>query len=172
MPITFPDDVQSVLLFATGEEDVLYVIEHLESPTGERLIAENPDGVEITESHRRLTPFPGPFVSPNRSGAAGLGFASVLAPNNQAVQLSGGEWFIRVGALEGGLRANSTIDLSGIIRRSPSTSESILNLHLFFTGAGGWTRESAMTDERLEFRLHDLSSGRGRDAQGKELSKY
>ena len=75
--ITFPDDVQSVLLFATGEEDVLYVLEHIESPTGERLIAENPDGVEITESHRRLTPFPGPFVSPNRSGAAGLGFASV-----------------------------------------------------------------------------------------------
>lgn len=158
IPVILPDDVESILLYATGQEDVLYAIEHLESPSGELLIAERPPGVEITDSLRRLTPFPGPFASPNRSGSAGLGFASILAPNNPAIRLYGGEWFIQVGALSGGIRTSSSIHLSGLIRRTPPTAESILNLHLFFTGANDWTRESAMTDPRFARALSRMNA--------------
>ena len=56
------NDVESLLLLATGQQDTLYVIEHLESPDGERLVAERPAGVKITEAHR-LT-FPGALLAP------------------------------------------------------------------------------------------------------------
>ncbi|MEE2786570.1 MAG: hypothetical protein VX589_04460 [Myxococcota bacterium] len=145
--LELPDDVQSVTLVATGETRFLITVEHFEGPQGEILVAENPPGVRINNRDRQVTPFPGPFLSPNRSASAGTGIGTLLAPNNPGVNVYGGTWQFSIGVLGLFGRSDANIDIEAIIKRAPQAQvRGTLDLHFYFTGARGWTAETAPTD--------------------------
>ena len=144
--VVLPANVLSLSVFARGAPRVAYAIERLEGPEGQVLVAENPPGVEIDSFARQLSAFPGPFLSPNRSASASTGLAGLLAPNNPGVAITPGPWRFGIGSMGSLGRLNSEVDIDIFIKRGAPPTRGILDLHFHFTGAHGWTAESAPED--------------------------
>lgn len=154
LTLDLPDDVQSITVVGIGDPTVFYSVVHLEGPEGNVLVSENPVGVQITPFDRQLSPFPGAFKSPNRSATAATGLATLLAPNNPEVSLTPGEWRLQIAGL-GQLGPTTTaIDVTVYVKRAPEPQrEGVLDVHLHFTGARGWTAASAPEDADFQAAL-------------------
>lgn len=159
IPLTLPDDVQSVTILALGDATVFYSIVHFQGPDGRILVAEAPPGVVLTALDRQLSPFPGAFRSPNRSATASTGIGTLLAPNNPGVQLTGGIWQIQIAGLGALGPSYSAVDLIVYIKRGLNAPvQSTLDVHLHFTGARGWTAATAPGDASFQAALARMES--------------
>ena len=137
----------------------MYTIEHLEGPNGETFVTEDPVGVEITDVHRQLTPFPGPFLSPNRSASAGTGVGTLLAPNTPSVELNPGIWRFSVGALRSLNRVDTSVDVTALIKRgSDVQSAGVVSVNLFFTGARDWNAANTPNDPSFQQALTRMAA--------------
>ena len=133
-----PDDIDSIVVIAQGDPTVMYGIEHLEGPGGQVLVAEEPEGVQLTAWDRQISPFPGPFYSPNRSASASTEVATLLAPNNPTVSVSPGLWNLRLGAIGLFGRVTTDAEVKILLKTGrPSQALGTLDLHFHFTGALG-----------------------------------
>ncbi|MBU1429913.1 hypothetical protein KKF91_05040 [Myxococcota bacterium] len=153
--IELPEDVLSVTMIVLGDERHMVTIEHFEGPDGQILVSANPPGVTINDFDRMFTPFPGPFKSPNRVAVASMAVGTMLAPNNPEVAVGPGPWTYRLAALNAtsGAPGNLAVDLTVLIRRGPEPTGGLLDVHLHFTGAHGWTAANAPTDEDFQVAL-------------------
>jgi len=158
LTLELPDDVQSITIVGIGDPTIFYSVVHLEGPEGQILVAENPPGVQITPFDRQLSPFPGPFKSPNRSATAATGLATLLAPNNPQVELAPGEWRFQIAGLGQFGPTTTAIDILVYIKRAAAVPErGVLDAHMHFTGANGWTAESAPDDPDFQAALGRLA---------------
>ena len=153
-----PKNVLSVTIVAEGQDIHFYTIEHFEGPNGEILVAENPPGVDITPNDRRVSPFPGPFKSPNRSASAGSAIGTLLAPNNPGVIVRPGNG-LAVGALGMFGRTDAVIDITVMVKTDQVHKyEELLTSHFHFTGSRGWTAETAQTDRNFQAAVERMAS--------------
>ncbi len=151
LDLVVPTDTLSLTLVAAGDESVMYTVEHLEDANGRVIVSERPEGVEITDDHRRLTPFPGPFLSPNRSASASTAVGTLLAPNNPDIRVPPGTWRFGLGALGEQGRVTTTASVTAIIKRAGTPQVTgALTVHFFFTGARGWTAGTAENNPEFQ----------------------
>lgn len=157
LTLDLPDDVQSITIVGIGDPTLFHSVVHLEGPEGQILVAENPPGVQITAFDRQLSPFPGAFKSPNRSATAATGLATLLAPNNPQVAVGPGEWRFQVATLGQFGPTTTAMDILVYVKRAPAVPErGVLDVHMHFTGARGWTAESAPDDPDFQTALRRL----------------
>lgn len=157
LTLDLPDDVQSITIVGVGDPSIFYSVVHLEGPEGQILVAENPPGVTITAFDRQLSPFPGPFKSPNRSATAATGLATLLAPNNPQVAVGPGEWRFQVAGLGQFGPTTTAMDILVYIKRAPAVPErGVLDVHMHFTGSRGWTAANAPEDRDFQTALDRL----------------
>ncbi|MEE2757888.1 MAG: hypothetical protein VYA30_14625, partial [Myxococcota bacterium] len=154
-----PENTVGLHIDAVGDPTFLYAISHMESQDGDVLVSESPAGVTITNQDRQLSPFPGPFKSPNRSASPNTGVATLLAPNNLNVNFYPGIWRIRVSALGPFGAVNTTTDLRITFKRgaTPQTTGR-LPVHFFFTGSNGWTAQSAPNNSAFQAAVERMAS--------------
>ncbi len=156
LELVLPDDVLSLTLIVQGASDALfYGVGRLQGPADQILVAEGPPDVEPTAMDRVGVAFPGPAASPNRSVSPATGVATTLAPNNPDVAVTPGTWRLRILAADVDHRPTSTrAGVTALVKRGPSgQTTGSLPLHLHFTGAHGWTAESARRDPELSRAL-------------------
>lgn len=158
LEIDLPEDVLSVTMIALADETHMVSIVDFIDPFGEVLVSENPPGVTLTQFDQFLSPFPGPFKSPNRVAVASTGVGTLLAPNNPNVALRGGNWGYRLKAINAttGSPATINIDLLIFIKRGVEPTRSQLDVHLHFTGARGWTAANAPEDPDFQSALNRM----------------
>ncbi|MBV72098.1 MAG: hypothetical protein CMH52_12290 [Myxococcales bacterium] len=157
--VNIPPNTLSLHIDAVGDPSVVYAISHLESEDGDVLVSEMPDGVTITNQDRQLSPFPGPFKSPNRSASPNTGVATLLAPNNLNVNFYPGPWLIRVSAMGAFGAINTTTNLRVTYKRARDPQiNGRIPLHFFFTGANGWTAQSAANDPTFQAAVNRMAS--------------
>ena len=144
LEVNLPNDVYGIHVTAIGEPGFVFAVSHFEGPSQQILVAEEPMGVVIGPQQRQLSPFPGPFFSPNRSASPTTEIATLLAPNNPNVSLEAGLWKLQVQALGAAGLAFTQIQLKVHIKQrlSPQTNGR-LRLHIIFH----WR-------ERLDGRKH------------------
>ena len=143
--IELPDDILSLTLVGIGMENHVYIVEHLEGPDGQILIAEEPPGVTITSAQRQAAgAWAGQFFSPNRVSPTEA-VTATLAPNTPEVELTGGEWTFRfAGVSLQGFAAHGPVEVYALLKRGPAhMAQGVLPLHFYFTGSRGWTAEAA-----------------------------
>lgn len=145
-PITFdiPPGTHTVTLFAEGREGALYVFDHIADGDGTVWVDPAPANRVIGEADRALLPFPGPYLSPNRT-AWGDVVATAMLPNNPAVDPAPGRWTARV-AVEPPPVAPEAIDVIIQLERGAVAGRGRLDLHFHFTGAGNWSAAIAPGD--------------------------
>lgn len=157
LPFTLPDDVISfTIIFVEQADSALMAVTHLNGPEGEALISPMPEGYVPSVSDQFLGPFPGAFYSPNRSAASATGAGALLVPNNPDVVVQGGEWRVRFAAVNPstGAAAETRADVQILVKRAveaPACGR--LPIHLYFTGAHGWTAETAPDDADFQAAL-------------------
>jgi hypothetical protein len=160
-----PDDAVGLAIYGVGNPAGMFVVEHLEDPTGEAIVTDNPPG-GIGFQDQFLSPWPGQFRSPNRA-APSEAMATLLVPNNPELALRPGEWSLRIAGANASTGRPATGDVDVILRvkrapRAPEGGE--LRLNLYFTGARGWTADSAPTDPDFQaalFRMGEFYAGIG-----------
>lgn len=158
LTLDLPDDVQSLTIVGIGDPTVFYSVVHLEGPEGQILVAENPPGVTITAFDRQLSPFPGAFKSPNRSATAATGLATLLAPNNPDVAVGPGEWRFQIAGLGQFGPTTTAIDILVYVKRAPAQQvRGVLDVHMHFTGARGWTAATAPDDPSFQQAVRRLA---------------
>lgn len=158
--LELPDDVLSLTLVAEDIQDKLLIaVNQLEGPNGEILISENPPG-GIPSAAQMMTPFPGPFSSPNRYAVAATGIGAMLAPNNPNVAVSGGTWQLQLQAIDMNQRpGNGEVQVSAQIKRGAAVSPcGTLDLHLYFTGSRDLSAASAPEDAFFQAALARMTS--------------
>jgi len=158
LELELPEDVVSLTMIALADESHMITVEELIDPFGEPLVSAAPPGVTFTQFDQFLSPFPGPFRSPNRVAVASVGLGALLAPNNPSVSVSGGSWGYQLAAINAttGMPANLSADLIILIRRGQQPERGRLDLHLHFTGARGWTAENAPDDPDFQVALERM----------------
>ena len=142
-----PADAVGLSIFALGEPDSVYVVEHLEDPTGDAIVTDDPPG-GLRPEDQFISPWPGQFRSPNRA-THNQAMATLLVPNNPAVTLMPGLWRLRVaGADPGSGRGESgMVEVTIRVKRAAAPPKAgVLELNLYFTGARGWTAATAPSD--------------------------
>ena len=160
--VDLPEDVLSltVLLIEPGERSLLAVT-HLTGPDGQRLVDPMPPGYEPSPRDQLVGPFPGAFHSPNRVAPTAIGFGGMLAPNNPDVALTPGEWTLRIGGAgaQSGQPAVTVVEVITVIKRGPRLPGcGRLPVHLFFTGARGWTADTGPDDPDLQQAINRMRS--------------
>ncbi|MGC6415630.1 MAG: hypothetical protein ACON3Z_00790 [Bradymonadia bacterium] len=159
LEFNLPDDVYGVHVTAIGEPGFIFAVSHLEGPSQQVLVAEEPMGVTIGPQQRQLSPFPGPFFSPNRSASPTTEIATLLAPNNPSVALEPGLWKLQIQALGAAGLAFTQVELKIYIKRRASVQTTgRLRLHMFFTGAKGWTAENVETNDEFRASFERMKS--------------
>ncbi len=156
---TVPEDAVGLSIFAVGETTGMYVVEHLEDPTGEAIVTENPPG-GISQSDRFLSPWPGQFRSPNRATATEA-MATLLVPNNPEITLMPGEWTLRIAGANSssGRPMNGALPLTIRVKRAAKApARGVLKLNLYFTGARGWSAATAPEDPDFRATLFRMGS--------------
>lgn len=156
---TVPEDAVGLSIFAIGETTGMYVVEHLEDPTGEAIVTDNPPG-GISQSDQFLSPWPGQFKSPNRATATEA-MATLLVPNNPDITLMPGEWTMRIAGANSrsGRPMNGALPLTIRVKRAAKApTRGILKLNLYFTGARGWTAATAPDDADFRATLFRMGS--------------
>lgn len=145
-PFTFdvPPGTRTVTLFAEGREGALYVFDRVVDGAGTRWVDPAPAGRVIADADRAMLPFPGPYLSPNRT-AWGDVVATAMLPNNPAVTPAPGTWSARL-AVSPPLFEGETVDAIVQFEAGPITPRGRLDLHFHFTGAGNWSADSAPGD--------------------------
>ena len=148
--ITFdvPDDAVAFTIFGLGERPTDYfVVEHLENAEGEAFVTEDP-GVPAGPFDQFLSPWPGQFRSPNRA-APSEAMATLLFPNNPELAVTPGQWTLRVASLDpnsGRPGAGEVLVSVRVKRAAQPPQRGVLKLNLYFTGARGWTADTALQD--------------------------
>lgn len=160
--ITFevPDDAIAFTIFGIGSESAdYYVVEHLENPEGEAFVSENP-GTPPGPFDQFLSPWPGQFRSPNRA-APSESMATLLFPNNPELPISAGTWTLRVAGLDpnSGQPSQGEVLVTVRVKRAPKApARGLLKLNLYFTGARGWTADTALEDDDFVAALDRMSA--------------
>lgn len=145
-PFTFdvPPGTRTVTLFAEGREGALYIFDRVIDGAGARWVDPAPPGRPIADADRALLPFPGPYLSPNRT-AWGDVVATAMLPNNPAVAPAPGTWTARI-AVSPPLFQGETVDAIVQLEAGPVAPRGRLDLHFHFTGAGNWSADTAPGD--------------------------
>lgn len=160
VPFEVPDDAISLTIVMVEEQDqALMVVTQLVDPTGTSWVSPMPEGYTPSAVDRLLGPFPGGFYSPNRSTASASGAGALLVPNNPAVQVMPGEWSVLFSAasIATGQPVQTEARVQVLIKRAarlPTCGR--LPLHLYFTGARGWTAETAPDDADFQRALERM----------------
>ena len=158
LELELPDDVLSVTMIALADEAHMVSVVELIDPFGEPLVSQAPPGVTLSQFDQFLSPFPGPFKSPNRVAVAAVGVGTLLAPNTPNVSVQGGSWAYQLGAINAmtGTPATLAVDLLILIKRGAEPTRARLDVHLHFTGARGWTATSAPDDPDFQVALERM----------------
>jgi hypothetical protein len=160
-----PDDAVGLAIYGVGNPAGMFVVEHLEDPTGEAIVTDNPPG-GIGPQDQFLSPWPGQFRSPNRASPSEA-MATLLVPNNPELALRPGEWTLRIAGANArtGQPSTGDVDVTIRVKRAPRPPEGgDLRLNLYFSGARGWTAASAPTDPDFQaalFRMGEFYAGVG-----------
>lgn len=161
--IDLPDGVTSFMLIIDGPDTAWYVPERFEGPNG-LLVSDDASTVTQVESFL-LGPFAAQFKSPNRV-VQDLGLSASLFPNNPGITVTGGRYTLRVGGLvPTGQGTPFTGDVTVTIylrRAAPSAGR--IDVHLYFTGAGGISAASAPNDALIQGALQRLGEIYGQAA--------
>lgn len=152
LTVELPEDVVSLTIAMVEPTDAVFLgINLLEGPGGERLIEESPPGFTPGGIDSLTSVFPGPFASPNRYATAATGVGGMLAPNNPSVNVSPGMWTYQIAAAnEMRQPASARVDVALLVKRAAGTPNcGVLDIHLYFTGANGWTAANAPDDAMI-----------------------
>lgn len=154
---TLPDDVISFsIVFVEEVDSALMAVTHLTGPDGEILVSPMPPGYAPSARDQLLGPFPGGFYSPNRSATSATGAGGLLVPNNPGVAIQGGDWQVRFAAVNAltGRPAETRATVKVLVKRAAEAPAcGRLPVHLFFTGARGWTAQTAPDDADFQRAL-------------------
>lgn len=150
-PFSFevPDGTASVLLYVRGETDVQHNVHHWVDPTGREIVYED---WYLNRRSEALAPI-GCAGCLNRTLGTEHAFAT-LVPNNEASTLEAGTHTVRLLGFEvvdestwSLLLANEELLVDVVAKRGPTVPDTgVLDINFWFTGAGGWTAETAPTD--------------------------
>ncbi len=136
-----PADVTTFTVVIQGPVEVMFGVARLDGPTG-LLVSDDASNISLLESYL-LGPFAAQFKSPNRvTGKEGV--ASALFPNNPSVNVSGGTYHMKVRGLQvangNGFSGNAAV---AIDYKSSVTAHASIDVHVYLTGAGGLTTDTA-----------------------------
>jgi hypothetical protein len=147
-----PDDAISVMIIIEGEPGKTYGLASWEDGLAEELVY---DGWESNPAEPSA---PTTCLRCSNPMSMGDGAFAALAPNNDVVEMANGEHRIRLLAYQvvstaQGARAepaSSVVRLSVYAKLADEPpSIGVVDLNLFFSGAGGWTAENAPSDEQF-----------------------
>ncbi len=143
---TLPADVAAFMIVIDGPDDAMFIPYTLDGPTG-NLVSADASMVSQLEQFI-LGPYAAQFKSPNRV-TQDLGLSASIFPSNPGVTVTGGAYRLVVGGLTvvgmGGSPFTGEVTVRYYYRRAvPAAGR--LDLHLYFTGAGGITVDSAPGD--------------------------
>jgi hypothetical protein len=140
-----PECAESTVIIMEGSDLATFIVASVVAPDGsEPVTAELTRQLDPLEQ-LFLGPFPGQFLSPNRTNSAS-GAAAALIPNNPDVVAPAGTYEFVV---QGGILGNTlqpytgTVEVTIIHKLQGTADGGVLDVNLFFTGAGGLTAESA-----------------------------
>ena len=153
--VEIPPDTISVTVTAVGDDRTYFTLSKWIDPDGVELVT---DGwVDFGQ--------PSLCTSCINRVSAASGASAALAPNNQDAFITPGTHTISIYAYTQRDPFNPTIPASGEVEvtvkakvRPELPVEGVLDLNLHFTGAGGWTAQSARTDEEFQKVLDDVDA--------------
>jgi hypothetical protein len=156
VPFELPADVTSFMVVIEGPESAWYVVEELEGPTG---VLVSDDASMVSNIERFLLgPYAAQFKSPNRV-TQDWGISAATFPNNPGVTVQGGAYTLVVGGLvpqgNAGMPYSGDVNVKIYLRRAV-LERGKLDVHLYFTGAGGFTADSARADTVMQGALDAL----------------
>ncbi len=141
-----PEGTTSFTVVISGPEDGTFVVKSLEGPTG-TLVSSDASGVSQLEQFL-LGPFAAQFKSPNRV-IQDRGVAASLFPNNPGVSVSGGAYQMTIAGLrimgQQGMAFAGDVQVE-LLYRQRVVEGGVLDLHLYFSGAGGLSSDNAPAD--------------------------
>lgn len=150
VPVTLPEGTAAFMILIDGPDTAMFVPYKLDGPTG-NLVSDDASGVSQIEQFI-LGTYAAQFKSPNRV-TQDLGLSASLFPNNPGVTVTGGDYTLVVGGLaimgQNGAPFTGDVTVKFVYRKAVPAAGS-LDLHLYFTGAGGITAESAPTDMLIQ----------------------
>lgn len=143
---TLPADTAAFMIVIDGPDDAMFIPYTLDGPNG-NLVSADASMVSQLEQFI-LGPYAAQFKSPNRV-TQDLGLSASLFPDNPGVTVTGGAYRLVVGGLRvmgmGGSPFTGEVTVRYYYRRAvPAAGR--LDLHLYYTGAGGITVDTAPTD--------------------------
>lgn len=148
-----PANVDSFMVFLEAAEGQQAFISTLSGPTGPLVM--DTYRPETPESERELLDRRGPQrMSPNPSVSASE-ISSTLVPNGSSMQPVGGLHRIVVGASDLVGREIDTRVHAWVLYREVEVRRGVLDVHLYLTGAAGWTAENATEAPALQQALDE-----------------
>lgn len=158
LTLNIPAGTKSFTINIFGEDlQDEYVVDHLESPNGERLVGEQ----RLTEEQASTFVFGAEqFFSPNRA-VPQAGFASLLVPNAPGISIAPGAWRLRVRGVrvdaQGVIRGSAGTPDVKVVIKSGAENRRKLRVHFHFSGSHGLTAASARRDSALQQAIRVLT---------------
>jgi hypothetical protein len=150
-----PSELDSFMIVIRGAEDSMFVVRHLDGPTGTLVTPDIPsEFLDVL-----LGPFPSQYKSPNRVVAQREGISAALFPNNPSVSVGAGSYTASLGGVR--VTGQQTAPASGTVNvevfyKVGSASSGRIDVGLYFSGAGGLSADSAPASPLMNAALEKL----------------